>query len=192
MKRTLIAVAALVGLASAANAATLSISGGGTYTVGDTITLTITGDSAGASALNATGILNFSNPSIGNLGAAVGTQNTLLAFGSIPWTVGAFFCGLAGPGGIERCKPFDQLSAFGLSPAPASNLLVATVQFVATTPGISSVVWETDSNTGFQLQFFGLSNAPGTSITVVPIPEPTTAALLGLGLFGLALAGRRR
>jgi hypothetical protein len=31
----------------------------------------------------------------------------------------------------------------------------------------------------------------GLSLTVVPIPEPGTASLLGLGLLGLVLAGRR-
>ena len=43
---------------------------------------------------------------------------------------------------------------------------------------------------GFELDFFGLTNAPGTSFTVVP--EPTTALLLAFGLAGVACARRRR
>jgi hypothetical protein len=39
------------------------------------------------------------------------------------------------------------------------------------------------------LDWFGVTNAPGVSITVVP--EPATALLLGAGLLALALAGRR-
>jgi len=187
MKRTLIAVAALVGLASAANAATLSINPGGvggTYNVGDLITITVTGDSAGASDLGIFGRILFSNGGIANIDAASASQNTLLAFGSIPWTNGTTTCN------ASDCDMFNALSAFGLSPAPASNLMVSTVSFLAAAPGTTTLTWETDPNTGFQLNFFGITSSAGSSITVVP--EPTTAALLGLGLFGLAVAGRRR
>jgi opacity protein-like surface antigen len=188
MKRTLIAVAALVGLASAANAATLTItqSGSGTYTIGQSITLTITGDSQGESALNVTGFLDFTNSAVvGNLAGNTQSQNTLHAFGSVPWTPGALNA-CAG----SSCKVFDQLGALGLSPSPASDLLVATLTLTAGAAGTSVASWNTNQATGTALQFFSLSNAAGTSITVVP--EPTTAALLGLGLFGLAVSGRRR
>jgi hypothetical protein len=188
MKRTLIAVAALVGLASAANAATLSISGGGTFNVGDTITLTITGDSQGESALNATGFLDSDNSAVtAGLTTATQSQTTLLFLGSIPWTAGALnFCTAA------QCKAFDQLSALGVNPASAANLLTATISFLATAPGTAHLSWDQNVAGGTSLQFFSLTNAAGTTITVNAVPEPTTAALLGLGLFGLAVAGRRR
>jgi len=49
---------------------------------------------------------------------------------------------------------------------------------------------------GSQLDFFGIYqypiSSPDTGTTFSIIPEPTTATLIGLGLFGLALGGRRR
>lgn len=186
MKRTLIAVAALIGLASAANAATLTVvADQATYTPGDTITLTVTGDSQAGTATGIFGRLLFGNSGAISAAGAVPTQTTLLALGSIPWLAGVTGCA------ASTCDMFNQVGAFGATPAPASNLLVSTVSFLAGPGlGVVSVDWETNLGTGFALDFFGLTNAAGTSFEVVP--EPTTAALLGLGLFGLAVAGRRR
>ena len=38
----------------------------------------------------------------------------------------------------------------------------------------------------------GGSASIGTSVDYVPVPEPGTALLMGLGLAGLGLAGRRK
>ena len=183
----LLATLTVAALASVSNAATLMVEAnqGGTYAPGDTVTLTVTGDSEGASTTGIFGRLLFDNPAIGNLDGQMATQTTLLALGSIPWLVGTSDCT------ASTCNMFNQVGAFGATPAPASNLLVSTVSFVAGPPGTTAnVSWEMDLGTGFALDFFGITSSPGLTLTV--IPEPTTAALLGLGLFGLAAAGRRR
>jgi len=188
MKRTLIAVAALIGLASAANAATLTVvANQASYNPGDTITLTVTGDTQAGVAILIFGRLLFDNTApLGGpaaVDAASASQSTLLALGIAPWTTSATDCG------TSSCDMMNQISAFGTTPSGSTVLLTSTVSFIAGSPGTTNATWSTAID-GFQLDFFGITNSPGVTITVVP--EPTTAALLGLGLFGLAVAGRRR
>ena len=184
MKPVLAVVLAVLGLASAVQAATLSVvADQASYSPGDTITLTVTGDSQGATATGIFGRLLFSSAGAISPAGATPTQTTLLALGSIPWLAGVTSCS------SSTCDMFNQVGAFGATPAPASNLLVATVSFLAGPGlGIVNVTWETNPGTGFALDFFGLTNAPGTSFV---IPEPATALLLGLGLAALATARRR-
>lgn len=184
MKRTLIAVAALVGLASAANAASVTVvANSASYVIGDTITLTVTADTQGGSSLLAFGRLLFDTPT-GDTAGGAPNQSAMLAFGSIPWLTGPLVCT------SSSCEMMNQISPITATPVGSTTPLIATVSFLATSAGVTNVSWDTNQAGGFGLDFFGVTNAPGTSYTVVP--EPTTAALLGLGMLGLAVAGRRR
>ena len=183
MKRTLFIVVALVAFAFAttAGAATLSVvSNKTTYSPGETITLNVSGDGQGASAYAVFGRLMYTGA-----GSVTPQTQTQKAVGTA-WTTGPL---ANGPGFSESFNQIAGLSALTATSLPTKNPF-STITLLAGAIGTVNVAWNTATGSGFELSFFGLTNAPGTSFTI--IPEPTTAALLGLGLVGLTLGGRRR
>jgi len=185
MKRTLILAAALVGLASAADAASVVVtSNQAVYTVGDTITLTVTGTAnAGEVTTQVFGLLLLSSGNGGTVsGSGPAVQTALVSFGAIPWTIGG-----AAACDSTSCVVMNQL--IGVTPFPVSNtpLAIATLSYTAATPGTVDLNF-----LALTFDFFGAALPATSSFNIVPIPEPTTAAMLGLGILGLTLAGRRR
>ena len=186
MKRFFLVALAVIGTAAVSSAATLTITPDqASYMVGETITLTVTGDSEGAAANGVFGALVLSGS-----GGATGTgatQSQITSFGgALAWTLGA-------PGGLQNVA-FDLLAGTSAFPGEWASPL-STLTFSADSVGMVNFDWNTDMSGGFNLNFFGLMDnsggmAPGVSVTIVP--EPTTAAMMGLGLLGLAMAGRRR
>lgn len=182
MKRTLFIVAAVLGFATAAGAATLSVASDKlTYSIGETISLTVTGDSAGGKDFSIFGQLIYEAA----LTETVTSSQTQHTRGG-----GTFF---ATTGVLNQgdgfADVFNQIIDI-TSPRSVDQLQIATATLVAQLAGVVNVDFRDDTGSGFELDFFGLSSAPGTTFTI--IPEPTTAALLGLGLMGLVLGGRRR
>jgi len=185
MKRTLFVVAALVAFATAASAATITVvSNKLTYSPGETVILTVTGNSQGGKDSEAGGRIEYS--------AALTT--TVTASQEALTRAGGTLFALTGVlnTGDGFADVFQQIIDGGGTPRTVDNLLLATAQLVADVAGTVSVAWSTSP--GFELDFFGLTSAtnPGTIASFTIIPEPTTAALLGLGLLGLVLGGRRR
>jgi hypothetical protein len=183
MKRTLFLVAVLVAFATGASAATLSVvSDKTTYLVGETITLSVNGDAQGASNVAIFGRLQFDGGLVNNL------TNTQKLIGG-GWVKGGLAVGDDGAGGaIDFAESFNQVNLDG-GFQTATNP-ISTITLIATAVGVVFADWNVASGSGFELSYFGLTSAPGTSFTI--IPEPSTVALLGLGLIGLAVSGRRR
>jgi len=178
---------AVVGFALTASAATnvrLQVLSG-SLTPGSTVTLGTFVTSDGGETDNAIfGSIN--NPVGGHLVA--GSQVNLSTVGTAApgWSSGALTCTTA------FCVSFSQINPNGVQTAGVTDLLLGTMSYVIdplTAVGTElNFRWRTTPSTA-RLDWFGVTNAPGVTITV--IPEPTTVALLATGLLGLALAGRR-
>lgn len=177
MKRTLIAIVAVVGFAAAANASSITITADqASYNVSDTITLTIQGtvSTAGNQAFVQVG---YDNSLVGTPNQTV-TPALITTFnGGSSWTVGV----TQGTCTASTCTAIDMLGGIALQNIDQANL-TAEITFHADAAGTAT--FATTS-----VFFFGAGPA-STSVTIVP--EPTTAGLLAIGLFGLAVAGRRR
>jgi PEP-CTERM motif-containing protein len=202
MKRTLFVVAVLVAVATAASAATLSVaSDKTTYSVGEAITLTVSGDGLAASTQGIFGrlemngsLVNLSNSFVlasnCNPGPAP-CANTQKLIGS-GFTKGILEAADSNANSANSLtvEAFDQVNFSGGTQTATSP--ISTITLIAQALGVVNADWNTSTGSGFELSFFGLSNGPGTSFTIVGVPEPSTVALLGFGLVGLVLGGRRR
>ena len=189
MLRSFVAALLWIGWASAASAASLSVTPDKTtYNVGETITLTVVGDDQNTISYGIFGRLEYTGALVNN---GTRSQTKLVDTESQgspqgPWLTGGLSQGDNGTAAFSDA--FFQLA--GISPKTASNLpgVLSTVTLIAQASGVVQLSWNIANGMGFELSFFGLTNAPGASFTIVP--EPATLALLGFGL--AALATRRR
>lgn len=185
-----VTLVATISSATMASAASLTISADQEYySQGEPITLTLTGriDPTVDFATNIYVRLELSGPLTLVDSAADTALNPMLAFGpQTTWLVGGTQGSLSG----DSLTVFDQLQ--GLPPgAPFVNnfdgvdeaYVKATVVLMMDGEGPAGADFAADTN------FFGIDPGPGW---MYAIPEPTTAGLMGLGLVGLVIVGRRR
>jgi hypothetical protein len=184
MRRSLVVVAAVIGFAAAASAATLTVvSSKPTYNLAETISLTIVGDAQGASASQIFGRLQYTGS-----GSVTPITQTQKQVGS-SWSTAPLNNGAGFSDSFNQTAPPSGAQANNL---PANNPF-SIVTLIANSVGTVNVTWNTNMASGFQLSFFGLTNAPGTSFCIAtleggcpPVPEPSTGLLLLAGLLGLA------
>ena len=196
MKRFLIAVlGAAVAFATVANAATL-VATAPDAASGAPVTITLVGTTDPE-----TETTQSIDVRIVGGGTAVSTETGLAGVcvagsGCIPgaaWSVG----GTQGTNVGGNYQAFNQIG--GLAAVPNTANMTAGSPFNTGNSSLTSVYTITAGAPGtypimlssIGVGFFGVTGtAQIGSYTVVP--EPTTAALMGLGLLGLAVAGRRR
>jgi hypothetical protein len=192
MKRLLLSLGITAAISSAASSSTLTIvpdlpyyASGDYYLAYFAVpfTLNIYGDAEGATANGIYGRLEYNGAIFNNLNV---TQK-LIGPGS-DWTKGLLSSGdtNAYSSNSAFSEAFSQVSLSG-GGQTATNP-IATVTLIAGLIGISDVNWNTNTGSGLELGFFGLTSAPGVRVICCSdevIPEPTTGALLALGLLAL-------
>jgi hypothetical protein len=175
-------LAIVLGASLGAQAATLTMSADkATYGVSETITITVLGDSTGIRDGGIFGTVVYDMALV----SSTGTQTQTKMRGAVKWIMGGLNTDLPILGTQDS---FSQINGTTI-PQTSTKKLTAVMTFKVEASGTAAFDWWI-GEAAQRLDFFGLTS--GAGVTVDIIPEPSTAGLMGLGLIGLVVAGRRR
>jgi len=208
ISKLLVAGALFFFSASSASALAISLGGlGGTVTSRDTVSVTVTIDTEALNGITllSVGVLFDDTKLTYNKGASSATSYALyLGGGSRGYLTASSTCGGYPTDGTAcslRVGLTNQVNIDYVSTALLTGTvlngawLAATLVFdVVEGSGGTAAVSLTTSSPGNTIALAGgaQGTATLTGAGVVNVPEPTTALLIGLGLAGLGVAGRRR
>jgi hypothetical protein len=193
----LAALSAVTAAREGARAASLVlVSDAGTYSSGDPVTLRLLGASMGATDDTLLAVLAMDPAALQNV--------SLQRFAppspdGVPWIQGGLGCF---PNGTE-CAPINMIhvnptalegAPVGVDPA-LEPVTYAVLTGLAGTPGVYSFNFVTTPFTQ-RLDFFGLTSAPGITLTIggvgaAAVPEPGAALLFAAGIAYVRLRLRR-